>query len=275
MPYIFQTRYNCSFYLALRRPVILDLQNKTVNQHTSQEAVLFCNVTGNPFPKVTWLRNGKPTGATLVRKSCLGQKHGYYYKNEEHTKLVICESGYQDTGFHTCAIENQVGRHSKDVFLNVTSKLTLSSVLFCFLFFCFVLFFLSICMAFTAIFNRSARHFQGWPMFETQSLETKQLNPGERFTKSCKVDGNPTPWVQWILKNENRAMTNISEKESTLEIHEMDEHYVGNYTCVAWNSLKTEEKYLLQLELVHGKYIQYVLSRTKIRLSHLLLMSYQ
>ena len=91
-------------------------------------------------------------------------------------------------------------------------------------------------------------------MFESQSLETKQLNAGERFTKSCKVDGNPTPWVQWILENENRTMTNKSKKESTLEILEMDKSYEGNYTCIAWNSLKTEERHLLRLlEVVVGE----------------------
>ena len=110
----------------------MDLQNQTVNQHTSKEAVLFCNVTGNPYPNVTWLRNGIPTGATLVRESCVGQKYGYYYKNKEHTKLVICDSTYLDTGFYTCAVETPEGKDSKDVFLNVTSKFkTLFFVLFC------------------------------------------------------------------------------------------------------------------------------------------------
>ena len=95
-------------------------------------------MTGNPYPKVTWLRNGIPTGATLVRESCVGQKYGYYYKNKEHTKLVICDSTFLDTGFYTCAVENSVGKDSKDVFLNVTSKF---EALFFVLFdlFCFML----------------------------------------------------------------------------------------------------------------------------------------
>ena len=120
------------------------MENQTVNQHKSKEAVLFCNVTGNPYPKVTWLRNGIPTGATLVRESCVGQKYGYYYKNKEHTELVICDRTYLDSGFYTCAVENSVGKDSKDVFLNVTSKFKASFfVLFCsnvhyFLLSCFI-----------------------------------------------------------------------------------------------------------------------------------------
>ena len=112
------------FFLALRPPLILSLQNKTVNKEKDKHAVLFCNVTGNPYPEVKWLINGEPTDAKLVRKSCNEQKSGYYFKNKNRTKLAICEVDLSYMGFYTCFIENRLGNDSRNVYLNVTGKLS-------------------------------------------------------------------------------------------------------------------------------------------------------
>ena len=93
-------------------------------------------------------------------------------------------------------------------------------------------------------------HSVAKPWFiEPTSLENEVLDSGDPFKYSCKVDGNPTPWVQWIMKSENRKVTNVSKKESILEIEKMDQSYVGNYTCRAWNSLGVIERHFLELEL--------------------------
>ena len=73
------------------------------------------------------------------------------------------------------------------------------------------------------------------------------------FTYPCKVEGNPTPWVQWIMNSDRRIMANKSQEESILEIKKMSEDYVGNYSCVAGNSLGTIEEHFLELKLNAGK----------------------
>jgi hypothetical protein len=87
------------------------------------ELTLFCNVTGNPYPKVRWLlKNGEPVKDELVGSSCGRQKKGYYYKNEERTKLLICDVDLTDIGFYTCAIQNKLRNDSKKVYVNVIGK---------------------------------------------------------------------------------------------------------------------------------------------------------
>jgi hypothetical protein len=81
------------------------------------------------------------------------------------------------------------------------------------------------------------------------SLENKVLGAGASLNHPCIADGNPTPWVQWIMKNENKPMTNKSKKESILKINKMDESYVGNYSCRAWNSIGSIESHFLELTL--------------------------
>jgi hypothetical protein len=105
--------------------VILDLQNQTVDQDKDKdkETVLFCNVTGNPYPKVIWLRNSKPVEAKTIKSlNCVDQKSGYYYKDKEHTQLAICVPKISYKGFYTCVVENQIGSNRRDVYLNVVGK---------------------------------------------------------------------------------------------------------------------------------------------------------
>ena len=112
----------CFSFSALRPPVILGLSNQTVDQDKVSETALFCNVTGNPYPKVRWLSNGEPIRKVLVRPSCDKQQKGYYYKNKEHTVLTICEVDTTHTGLYTCVVGNQLGNDSRDVYLNVIGK---------------------------------------------------------------------------------------------------------------------------------------------------------
>ena len=112
-----------NWFSALRPAVILELRNKTVNKDKVNELTLFCNVTGNPYPKVRWLlKNGEPVKDELVGSSCGRQKKGYYYKNEERTKLLICDVDLTDIGFYTCAIENKLRNDSKKVYVKVIGK---------------------------------------------------------------------------------------------------------------------------------------------------------
>ena len=104
----------------------MKLQNRTVLQSEKEESevVLFCDVEGNPFPNITWVRNGTKTVAKpLLAQSCSTQVPGYYYKNKERTKLTICKPRMEHTGFYTCSIKSQLGSDSRKVYLDVTGKL--------------------------------------------------------------------------------------------------------------------------------------------------------
>ena len=100
----------------------MEFNSKTVNKDVSQELTLFCNVTGNPYPKVKWLASGIPPEPGLERSSCNAQKKGYYYKNKERTKLLICELDISDAKFYTCSVENRLGRDNRSVYVNVIGK---------------------------------------------------------------------------------------------------------------------------------------------------------
>ena len=79
-------------------------------------------------------------------------------------------------------------------------------------------------------------------------LEKKVLNAGQSYEYVCQADGNPSPWVQWIM-SENKNITNKTKLESILKIINMDDSQVGNYTCKVWNSFGTIEKYFLELKI--------------------------
>ena len=79
-------------------------------------------------------------------------------------------------------------------------------------------------------------------------LEKKALSVGQSFEYVCKADGNPSPWVQWIM-SENKEITNETKLKSILKIINMDESHIGNYTCKVWNSFGTIEKYFLEIRI--------------------------
>ena len=109
-------------FSGLRVPVILEFNNATVNKDVNRESTLFCNVTGNPYPKVKWLVSGIPPEPGLERSNCDGQQKGYYYKNKERTKLLICDLDISDAKFYTCSVENLLGSENRSVYHNVIGK---------------------------------------------------------------------------------------------------------------------------------------------------------
>jgi hypothetical protein len=100
------------------------------------------------------------------------------------------------------------------------------------------------------MFNLHVRYSIAKPVI-TQPVkpEKKVLNAGEKYQFVCKAEGNPSPWVQWIMNGENRAVTNKTKHMSVFKINEADESHVGNYTCKVWNSLGVVETYFLELKL--------------------------
>ena len=108
------------FILVLRPTKIFSLRNETVTESPRLKSVeLFCNISGNPLPEVTWLKNDKIFKPTdLTEDNCKSIQPGYYhYKNPY--KLIICKPRRIDTGFYTCLAKNQLANASRKAYLNV------------------------------------------------------------------------------------------------------------------------------------------------------------
>ena len=109
------------FILVLRPTTIFSLRNETVTESPDTIAVeLFCNISGNPLPEVTWLYNDETFEPTdLAENNCKNIQHGYFhYKNVPH-KLIICKPHQKDTGFYSCLAKNQLANASMKAYLNV------------------------------------------------------------------------------------------------------------------------------------------------------------
>ena len=126
----------CGF-IALKAPNIAkDIPNVTVLQGPLGGNVeLFCDVTGNPEPSITWyfLKDGKGDGLKINKDkyhlsgnkdNCRSRTKGYYFlqPGDAH-ELVICNPDFEHhQGKYLCQAENTAGRHSKSAFVNVESK---------------------------------------------------------------------------------------------------------------------------------------------------------
>lgn len=109
------------FILVLRPTAIFSLRNKTVTESLHTIAVeLFCNISGNPLPKVTWLRNDRTfEQIPLTESNCKNIQPGYYYYKDVPQKLIICNPLRTHTALYTCFAKNQLGNKSRNAYLDV------------------------------------------------------------------------------------------------------------------------------------------------------------
>ncbi|XP_046851907.1 peroxidasin homolog [Xenia sp. Carnegie-2017] len=108
-------------------PVIYQMKDSTVNKDKDKDAELICNVSGNPRPTVTWSRNGEEIGRVIIT-NCKTQVPNYYLKNDG-TTLIICGVDISHSGNYTCFAINQLGNVTATVYLNVTGRLTMFTLL--------------------------------------------------------------------------------------------------------------------------------------------------
>ena len=72
-----------------------------------------CNATGEPAPKITWVREGETL--TLVTNPNLRV-------TEDGRKLTIYNAQLLDIGGYTCKAENVAGHTQKEFLINVLGK---------------------------------------------------------------------------------------------------------------------------------------------------------
>ena len=119
----------CVFILALRPATIVGLRNETVTYGIDNSVDLFCDVSGNPAPQVTWFKSGESLEPNrLTADDCETIETGYYYYNHDlqRTKLVICKPEVIHKGHYTCLAKNQLGNENRTAYLNVLCKYFLS-----------------------------------------------------------------------------------------------------------------------------------------------------
>lgn len=86
-------------------------ENISTNQGNG--IALFCNGTGNPLPRITWLKNGKVLANLTLR---------YQLVNNAISLTIRNSSGY-DGGSYQCLLQNIVGELiSPTAFVDVYSK---------------------------------------------------------------------------------------------------------------------------------------------------------
>ena len=96
---------------------------------------LFCDVTGNPEPSITWYfyKDGKGVRSEINMKkynlggnkdNCRSRTKGYYFLQPDDARaLVICTPEFEHhQGKYSCLAKNTAGEQSKSAFVNVESK---------------------------------------------------------------------------------------------------------------------------------------------------------
>ena len=95
---------------------------------------LFCDVTGNPEPSITWyFVDGKGVRLEINmqkdhlggnKDNCRSRTNGYYFLQPDDARvLVICNPEFEHhQGKYSCHAKNTVGEQSKSAFVNVESK---------------------------------------------------------------------------------------------------------------------------------------------------------
>ena len=124
-------------FIALKPPNITkDIPNVTVLQEPQGDNVeLFCDVTGNPKPSITWhfYKDGKGVRWEINKQkynlagnkdNCRSRTKGYYFLQPDDAHvLVICNPEFElHQGKYSCHAKNTVGEQSKSAFVNVESK---------------------------------------------------------------------------------------------------------------------------------------------------------
>ena len=124
-------------FIALTAPKITkEIGNVTVLQELPANNVeLFCDVTGNPKPTITWYFYKDGKGDPLVvnkqkynlggnKANCRSRTKGYYFLQPDDARaLVICTPEFEHhQGKYSCHAKNKAGEQSKSAFVNVESK---------------------------------------------------------------------------------------------------------------------------------------------------------
>ena len=112
-----------SYLLALRPAVILGLENKTAAYPQNYSVVMFCNVSGNPPPQVSWSFQGRQLTLRKLNAArvCDQFESGYYYYKTQ-SRLVVCKPHAYHSGPYTCFAENRQRKENRTAILYVSGR---------------------------------------------------------------------------------------------------------------------------------------------------------
>ncbi|VDO96213.1 unnamed protein product [Heligmosomoides polygyrus] len=194
-------------------------------------AILWCSVSGNPYPTITWRKDGvEVTGyvrsklrvwrllsslkrspqldyALFERRIKLGkglQESDNIRISDDGQMLEIVNAQREHAGVWVCTAENDAGARELEIMVDVWYPPT---------------------------------------AYVSSEAPTKAL--GDSVTLSCDVTGNPSPSISWSRNGQNLINTvdgvHITLKGNRLDIPHMDSIHAGNYTCTAKNDVGSAE----------------------------------
>ncbi|GMT25440.1 hypothetical protein PFISCL1PPCAC_16735 [Pristionchus fissidentatus] len=230
----------------------------------NHQCKLICSLTGNPAPKVEWLKNGQPVDADRVQCT---------FRSGVAT-MEIFNTKIEDAGTYTCVAVNALGEDSTDCVISVQGRggenmlpainsfrprrvydsLKLGEV--------------TRSHSSTEI---SSKRRSSYRLDETDSIMTRSVsqvrddlftssrvseispsfssNPsdaavkaGEEANFECRIAGSPEPLVEWLHNGErlsaadSRYSASFSSGRATLRIAETEASDAGEYSCRASNS---------------------------------------
>ena len=108
-------------------PCLDPLSISTHPQNTTDKegatVTLSCNVTGNPTPTITWLKNGSPINTSGNSRISF---------TEQNAKLIITKVSREDSGEYQCVANNSLGNvTSRAATLDVQCKFTVCLLILC------------------------------------------------------------------------------------------------------------------------------------------------
>ncbi|KAL9972287.1 hypothetical protein ACROYT_G018570 [Oculina patagonica] len=197
----------------LAAPDVGALRSKTLVQGSDLwQTQLFCNVTGNPKPKITWFFNKDGYSIQVNKDSnglqgdadnCKQRTDSYFYLRSNDPKyFVICNPEKKHTGEYQCRASNTKGEKSQSAFIHVLMKPVVIE--------------------------------------PSDGYTTPAKEIGDPLNQTCRADGNPLPNVTWV-KNSTGEALGTQKGSLQLRVKSLDDDDFGDYKCVARNHLGSYE----------------------------------
>ncbi|RMX60520.1 hypothetical protein pdam_00001439 [Pocillopora damicornis] len=184
--------------------------NKTVTEGT--KATFYCNATGNPIPKITWMRDGVAVA---------------------QGDIMSFETNRNQSGEYWCLAENGLSPNATaSANLDVQLLSLYSSIIYP------ELYSVRAKGALTTLFPTVP------PEFTTKPAD-KTVTEGNSVRFHCATNGNPSPNIKWV-KGENTVGFGDSLT------FEASRNHSGRYMCLADNGLDMEIKATANLDVLYG-----------------------